>query len=120
MKAVLFYGVRLPIQQYQEDGRVETDYELIFDENFVGSEWELHTRQYAGAGEKPKTVRFSAYLSVARLTAAHNDAEPFKMVHPRGIQDQKITPSQRDELKDILSSFGVDYVPPKWFLTCSE
>jgi len=111
MKAVLFYGVRLPVQQY-ENGKVKTDYSYLFDENFVGSEWELHLRQSRG--------RFSAYLCLARLTAHHTDPDPFKMINPKGVQEQKMKPPERDELKDILQSFGVDYVPPKWFLACSE
>jgi len=111
MKAVLFYGVRLPIQ-HRENGEVETDYSYIFSENFIGSSWELHVRQ--------SSKRHSAYLCLTRLTAHYSGSDPFRMINPRGVQDVKMKPADRDELKDILKSFGVDYVPPKWFLACSE
>lgn len=110
MKAVLFYGVRLPVQVYK-DGRVYDDYGYVFSENFVGSDWELHVRQSDG--------RYSAYLSLSRLTVGRNDPEPFRLINPRGIQDTKMTPPEREELKDILKALGVAYASPKWFLTVS-
>lgn len=111
MKAVLFYGVRLPIQQYVS-GKVETDYEYLFAENFVGSEWQFHIRQVRG--------RYSAYLCLARLNVDLKNAEPFQAINAKGLQEKKMTPPEREELKDISRSLGVAYVPPKWFLTASE
>ena len=112
MKAVLFYGVKLPLQLYEEDGSVRTDYEFIFDENFVGSEWQFHCRQTVG--------RSSAYLCLSRLTTDTKAAEPFLLISPKGLAEKKMKNDEREELKDILKSLGVTYKSPKWFLTASE
>ncbi|RKY28464.1 MAG: hypothetical protein DRP83_00765 [Planctomycetota bacterium] len=113
MKAVLFYGVRLPIQQYDEvTGEVADNYTYVFGENFPGSGWEFHVRQLRG--------RYSAYLCLARLNVSLHSAEPFRLVNPKGLQEQKMKPPERDELKDILQALGVAYTPPKWFLTASR
>lgn len=116
MKAILFYGVRLPSQTRGSGGDIPDDYAYVFSENFPGSDWELHVRQ---KGHNPGR-RVSTYLCLSRLGVALNDGEPFRMINPKGLQEQKMKPPERDELKDILQSLGVDYTPPKWFLTASE
>jgi len=113
MRAVLFYGVRLPLQQYV-DGKVETDYEYLFDENFVGSGWQFHIRQLGTRG------RYSSYLCLERLNVSLNSAEPFLFINPKGLREKKMTPPEREELKDIMQSLGVGYASPKWFLTTEE
>jgi hypothetical protein len=112
MKAVLFYGVRLPIQAYLGTEPLTEDYPYVFSENFIGSDWQLHVRQTKG--------RMSSYLCLARLSVEVKASEPFKLINPKGLQEQKMKAEEREELKDIVKSLGVEYAPPKWFLTASE
>lgn len=103
-KADLFYGVHLP--------RVKTEFGKIFSRKFVASCWEYHVRENAGSAG-----RYSSYLSLVRLSVAVDDEKSFKRIRLKGLQKQKMSNTERQELKTILHTFGLDYVSPGWYLT---